>query len=100
DIRQATSLARRMVAEWGMSERLGFIFYGEDENKMNMFDFGGSRDHSEKTQQAIDEEVKTLIDSLYEETSRLLQQYKDRVDAVAKALMKYETLDGSDIDRI
>jgi cell division protease FtsH len=100
DIRQATSLARRMITEWGMNDRLGFVFYGDDENKMSMFDFGGSKEYSNETAKAIDEEVKKLIDSLYEETRVLLENNKDRIEAVAKALIKYETLDSNDIDRI
>jgi cell division protease FtsH len=100
DIRQATGIARRMVREWGMSDRLGFIFYGEDDNKTNYFDFGGGREYSEETAKAIDEEIKKLIDTLYEQTRQLLEANRDRVDAMAKALMKYETLDTNDIDRI
>jgi cell division protease FtsH len=100
DIRQATGVARRMVRDWGMSERLGFIYYGEDDSKPNMFDFGGGREYSEQTQQAIDEEVKKLIDTLYDETRQLLEANRDRVEAVAKALLKYETLDSNEIDRI
>ncbi len=103
DIRQATSLARRMVRDWGMNDRLGFVFYGEDDSRPGMMDFGGmgaGREYSEEIAKAIDEEVKKLIDNLYEETRKLLETNKDRVEAVAKALMKYETLDAGDIDRI
>src|SRR5690348_3295654 len=81
DIRQATSIARKMITEWGMNERLGFVFYGEDENKNAMFDMGGSKDYSEQTQQMIDEEVKKLIDRLFDETRMILEQHKDRVEA-------------------
>src|SRR5688500_7603489 len=100
DIRQATSLVRRMVRDWGMNERLGFVFYGEDDQKMGMMDFGGGREYSEETAKMIDEEVKKLIDRLYEETRQLLEANRDRVEALAKALMRYETLDSSDVDRI
>jgi cell division protease FtsH len=100
DIRQATGLARRMVREWGMNDRLGFVFYGDDDNKPNYFDFGGGREYSEETARAIDEEIKKLIDMLYDETRQLLEANRDRVEAIAKALLKYETLDSSDIDRI
>ncbi len=66
-----------------------------------MFDWvGGGREYSEETAKTIDEEVKKLIDSLYEETRKLLEANKDRVEALAKALMQYETLDGNDVDRI
>ncbi len=101
DIRQATAIARRMVTEWGMNDRLGFVFYGEDENKPNFLGgFGESREYSEETARAIDEEVKKLIDSLFDETRKLLQSNRDRIDALAKALLRYETLDANDVDRI
>jgi cell division protease FtsH len=100
DIRQATGLARKMIRDWGMNDRLGFIYYGEDENKANFFDFGGGREYSEETAKAIDEEVKKLIDSLYDETRKLLESNKDRVEALAKALIQFETLDGADVDRV
>jgi cell division protease FtsH len=100
DIRQATSIARKMITEWGMNDRLGFVFYGEDENKPNYFDFGGGKEYSEQTARTIDEEIKKLIDALYDETRTLLMANKDRVEAIAKALLKYETLDANDIDRI
>jgi len=101
DIRQATGLARRMVTEWGMNERLGFVYYGDDDSKPNVFGgFGEGKAYSDDTAKAIDEEVKKQIDYLYEEARQLLNSNKDRVEAVAKALMKYETLDAADIDRI
>ncbi len=100
DIRQVTSLARRMVRDWGMNDRVGFIFYGEDENKMTGFDFGGGKEYSEQTQQVIDEEVKKLIDDLQDETRRLLEANRERIEAMARALLKYETLDANDVDRI
>ena len=100
DIRQATGLARRMVREWGMNDRLGFVFYGDDDSRPNYFEIGGGREYSEETARAIDEEIKKLIDALYEETRHLLDGNRDRVDAIAKALLKYETLDASDIERI
>jgi cell division protease FtsH len=101
DIRQASGIARHMVREWGMNERLGFVYYGEDENRSPWADLGGGgREYSEDTAKAIDEEIKKLIDRLYEETRQLLEANRDRVDALAKALMRYETLDGPDVDRI
>ena len=102
DIRQATGLARRMIREWGMNDRLGFIFYGEDENKGSPFDLALAtpREYSEETAKTIDEEIKKLIDRLYLETQQLLETNRDRVEAVAQALIQHETLDASDIDRI
>src|SRR5208282_258610 len=100
DIRQATSLARKMIRDWGMSDRVGFVFYGEDDSKMGYFDVGGGHDYSQETAKAIDEEIKRLIDTLYDETRKLLEANKDRVEAIAKALVRYETLDASEVDRI
>jgi cell division protease FtsH len=101
DIRQATGLARKMVRDWGMNDRLGFIFYGDDDSRPGMFDFPtGGREYSEDTAKMIDEEIKKLIDRLYDETRQLLEANRDRVDALAKALMQYETLDAADVDRI
>jgi cell division protease FtsH len=100
DIRQASALARKMIRDWGMSDRLGFVFYGEDDNRPGYFDIGGGRDYSEETAKAIDEETKRLIDGLYDETRKILEANKDRVEALAKALLRYETLDASEVDRI
>jgi cell division protease FtsH len=100
DIRQATSLARKMIRDWGMSDRLGFVFYGEDDNRPGYFEMNGGHDYSEATAKAIDEETKSLIDRLYDETRKILEANKDRVEALAKALMRYETLDASEVDRI
>jgi cell division protease FtsH len=99
DIRQATATARRMIAEWGMNERLGFVYYGEEE-KNSYFDLGPTRSYSEETARAIDEETRKLIDDLYAQTRTLLEAQRDRIEAIAKALMRYETLDSSEIDRI
>ncbi len=99
DIRQVTGLARSMIRDWGMNERVGFVFYGEDENKMSPFGFG-SREYSEETAKIIDEEVKKLIDTLEADTTRALLEHREQVDNLANALIKYETLDGNDVDRI
>ena len=101
DIKQATGIARKMVRDWGMSDRLGFVFYGEDDmNPNKMGGFGDSREYSEETAKAIDEEIKKMIDGLYDETRKILEANRDRLDALAKALLKYETLDTNDVDRI
>jgi len=99
DIRQASSVARKMVRDWGMNDRLGFVYYGEDETRTGYFDMG-SREYSEETAKMIDEEVKKLIDALYSESRKLIEDNRDRVEALAKALLTYETLDGSDVELI
>ena len=101
DIRQATGLARKMVRDWGMNDRLGFVYYGDDDSRPNAFGgFGEAREYSEETAKAIDEEVKKMIDELWDETRKLLEANRERIDALAKALMRYETLDAGDVDRI
>jgi len=101
DIRQATGVAKKMVTDWGMNERLGFVFYGEDDSRPNPFGgFGESREYSEETARTIDEEVKKIIDELYAQTQQILEANRERVDALAKALLRYETLDAGDVDRI
>jgi cell division protease FtsH len=97
DIRQVTNLARKMVRDWGMNERVGFIYYGEDETRMSMV---AVKEYSEETARIIDEEVKKLIDRLEDETKQMLSAHKDRIEALARALMKYETLDANDVDRL
>jgi cell division protease FtsH len=99
DIRQATAVARKMITDWGMNDRLGFVFLGEDENKPRLFD-SGPREYSEETARIIDEEVKKLIDGLFVETKQLLESNRSRIEDLAKALIRYETLDASDVDRI
>ncbi|MGN6727762.1 MAG: ATP-dependent zinc metalloprotease FtsH [Tepidisphaeraceae bacterium] len=98
DIRQATGIARRMVREWGMNDRLGFVYYGEDDQKAAVMPTGP--EYSQETAKAIDEEVKHLIDTLYEETRQIIADHRDKVDAIAKALVKYETLDTNEIERL
>jgi cell division protease FtsH len=100
DIRQATGLARKMITEWGMNDRLGFVFYGEDDQRMNFLGVPEGREYSEETAKVIDEEVKKLIDRLFDETKGLLEANKERIEALGQALLKYETLDSSDVDRI
>ena len=99
DIKQATGVARKMIMDWGMNDRLGFVFYGDDENNPNA-GLVPQKEYSQETAKMIDEEVKKLIDDLYDQTRELLRINRDRVEAVAKALIQYETLDNNDIDRI
>lgn len=100
DIRMATNIARRMVCEWGMSEALGMVEYGaNDEHVFVAKDIGGGggRGYSEATAQKIDAEIKRLIDEAYDTAMRILTEKRDSLEAVAKALLEYETLDGQHI---
>ena len=98
DIKQATSIARKMVCQWGMSEKMGMIEYGEgDEPVFLARDMGRMRDYSESTAQAIDQEVKMLIDEAYNRAKVLLLDGRPKLDLIARALLEYETLEGSQI---
>ena len=97
DIQMATSFARHMVLDWGMSDRLGFVYYSPDPNREAIF---ADRDYSPDTARIIDEEVKRLIDSAFAETERIIDEHWDKVEAVANALLKYETLQGEELQAI
>lgn len=102
DIRQATSQARKMVCEWGMSENLGMIEYGShNEHLFLARDMGSStRDYSEDTAQKIDAEVKLLIDNAYNKAMEMILAHRDHLEAIAQGLLEYETLDGKHIHEI
>jgi len=99
DIKQATEMARHMVREWGMGERAGFIFYGEDSSRSGIWEFGG-REYSEKTQEVIDEEVKRILDNSYQMARNILLENRDKVESIAKALLKFETITGEEINAL
>jgi cell division protease FtsH len=97
DIRMVTRLARAMVLEWGMSDRLGFVNYkGEDSREM----FVPDKDYSPDTAQLIDEEVRRLADGAYDAANRLVDTHWQAVVAVAEALLKHETLSRDDVERL
>jgi cell division protease FtsH len=101
DIRQMSRLARKMVCEWGMSDKIGMVEYGEHEDYVFLGrDLGQGRDYSEATAQEIDREVKRLCDDGYARAKELLMQHRANVEAIAKALLEFETLDGSQIREI
>jgi cell division protease FtsH len=95
DIRQATRIARHMVCEWGMSEKLGMVEYGSsDEPVFLARDFSSRHaNYSGNTAQKIDEEVKRLIDEAYAKATAMLNEKRSVLDAMAQALLEYETLD-------
>jgi cell division protease FtsH len=101
DIRQATDRARRMVTEWGMSKKVGFVYYGEDERRTAMgFDLPGGHDYSPQTAETIDQEVRRVLDEAYADTRKALEDNRDKLDALAQALLKYETLDAAEVLRL
>lgn len=94
----ATNLSKRMVCEWGMSEKLGMVEYGENNEQVFLArDIGRNKNYSEETAQLIDQEVKRLIDDAYAKAKELLGKHRKVLDMAAKALLEYETLDASHI---
>jgi cell division protease FtsH len=98
DIRQATSLARNMVCEWGMSDELGMVEYGEGDSPVFLArDMNKSRNYSEATARIIDSEIKKFIDNAFHEATRILNENRSTVEKIALALLEYETLDASHV---
>ena len=101
DIERATSIARRMVTEWGMDEQLGPISYSNKEEHVFLGkDLGKPKDHSDATQIAIDNAVKSIIDKQYHVAKKLLEDNLDTLHRLAIALLAKETLESSEIERI
>lgn len=101
DIQQATNIAKQMILTWGMSNTLGPISYEPEVSlKDLMYAMPGEREYSEKTAEEIDSEVKKVMDEAYTRAKDLIEANKDKVDRIAKALLKYETLDADDVKLI
>jgi cell division protease FtsH len=101
DLERVTELARRMVVEWGMSDRLGPLnFSGAGGEVFLGRDFVQHKEYSEGTAQLIDDEVKGIIDEAYVETTKLLEEHLDALHAIANGLLKREVLDAQDIETL
>jgi len=101
DLRQATELARRMVAHWGMSERLGPVaFHLGEENPFLGKEIAEPRHFSEHTAQVIDEEVVRILREAASRAEEMLRAHRDKLDALAKALEKDETLEENEIEQL
>jgi cell division protease FtsH len=101
DFERATEIARRMVTQWGMSDELGPMVYGENEGEVFL---GRSitthKNVSETTLQKVDAEIRRIIDEQYKLARKLLEDNRDKVEAMAKALLEWETLDADQLDDI
>tara|TARA_R110002073_G_scaffold118918_2_gene258898 strand:+ start:33993 stop:36020 length:2028 start_codon:yes stop_codon:yes gene_type:complete len=97
DIRQVTSLARAMILEWGMSAKLGFINYAGEDTRDS---FIPDKDYSQDTARVIDEETRRIVDESYRDAESMLMDNWDKVEAVAQALLKYETLDADEVHKL
>lgn len=101
DIKRATELAHNMVAKWGLSEEMGPIMYDEDESHQFLGGPGqGGKLKSGETTSKLDKEVRKIIDGCYDQARKILEENRDKLDAMAEALMKYETIDSHQLKDI
>lgn len=101
DLSTVTDLARKMVTAWGMSDKLGNMTYGK--NQENVFmgrDFGHQRDYSEQVAYEIDKEIKDIIDERYEFAKKLLTDNRDMLEEISKELLEKETIDEKEFEEI
>jgi cell division protease FtsH len=99
DIKQATVIVRAMVRDWGMGENVGFVFYGDEGGQ------GGGlemlrREYSDKTAESIDQEIKNTLDKAHEQARRTIIDNRDKVEVIAEALLKYETITGEEVNAL
>ena len=100
DIHQATGMARAMVCQYGMSEKLGMVQYVEDDEFFLGRDMMRRKTYSEATAQEIDAEVSGIINSCYRRAHELIDANRDKLEMIANALLEYETLDGTQVQEI
>ena len=101
DIQQATSMAKAMVMHYGMSDKLGMVLYGEAQEYVFLGrDMMRGKEYSEQTSQAIDNEVKRIIDEAYRKAKDIIDTNRDKLELIAKALLEFETLDGAQVQDI
>src|SRR6202000_1310539 len=94
-------MARAMVCNWGMSDKLGMVQYGNDNEYVFLGrDMTRSKDYSELTAQEIDAEVKRIIDENFKRAKEIIDANRDKLELIANALLEYETLEGAQVDDI
>ena len=98
DIRMVSDVARRMVTEWGLSEKLGFLAYAADEQEVFLGrSVAQQKNMSDATAKQIDDEIKEIIDKAYGEAAGILEKHSGQLELLANALLEYETLSGDEI---
>jgi len=101
DIQMATHVARKMIMEWGMSEKLGFIHYGNNEDGENWLSgLSMAREYSDKTAEIIDNEIKSIMENAYANVKKIIQDHSKEMESLKDALLKYETLEGEEVKQI
>ena len=98
DIRMATDMARRMVTEWGMSDKLGFLAYNADEQEVFLGrSVAQQKNVADSTASIIDSEIRRIVDDAYSEATKILKKHNDQLERLAQGLLEYETLNGEEI---
>jgi len=101
DIKMATDMARRMVTEWGMSDKLGPLSYGENDQEVFLgHSVTTHKNISESTSKSIDEEIRLIVESGYDRARQTLTNFNDELHIVAKGLLEFETLSGDEIRQL
>ena len=101
DMQRATKLARNMVTQWGMSDKMGSMTYGEQQEHVFMGrDFGHTKDYSEQVAYELDVEIKKIIDEKYQLAKTILNENRDILDELANALLDHETVDAAEFDEL
>lgn len=101
DLQRATSLARQMICEYGMSDKLGAVTFGHRQDQVFLGrDIGRDKDYSEEVAAQIDSEIRKFIDEAYKETVELLQKHIDKLHLIAEALIERETLEGFEVQQL
>ena len=101
DIEKVTDIAKKMVFQWGMSEKMGPIAYGKSQEHVFMGrDFGNTREFSEEIAAEIDKEIKRIVDAQYELAKKLLNENRDMLEFIAKNLLEKETLDDKEFEEL
>lgn len=101
DLQRATSLARQMICEYGMSPELGSMTFGHRQDQVFLGrDIGRDKDYSEEVAAKIDKEIRKFIDEAYQKTESLLNENMDKLHLIADALIERETLEGEEIDQL
>jgi cell division protease FtsH len=101
DIKMATDIARRMVTEWGMSDRLGPLLYGENSQEVFLgHSVAQHKNMSDNTAQLVDEEIRGVVERAHSEARRILTEHIEQLHTLARGLLEYETLSGDEINAL
>ena len=101
DMERATKLARNMVTRWGLSDELGPLVYGSDNDEVFIGrDYGHVRNYSEEVAGKIDSEIRKIVEESYEQALDILKKHRDQLEAVAQYLLEYEKADENEFKQL